>query len=138
MYSLMDHMINYFRCYRDERLLLTTDKTAIEISHMVGFSNPKYFYSNFRKWWDIRVSVSIFLSFLQRKRKNQRKYNPASHLNQDKNPILANNKSPHHGDLLFPMFQIRNHCFHVCSHLFSRPLFSRHMLDAEIYQFLFA
>lgn len=46
-------MITYFRCYHAERLLLTTDKTATEISHMVGFSNPKYFYQNFRKWWNI-------------------------------------------------------------------------------------
>lgn len=46
------NMLNFFRCDGAERLLLTTDKSVIEISDMCGFSDPKYFYKHFKKWWD--------------------------------------------------------------------------------------
>lgn len=46
------NMLNFFRCDGAERLLLTTDKSVIEISDICGFSDPKYFYKHFNKWWN--------------------------------------------------------------------------------------
>lgn len=44
--------LNYRRCFQAEHLLLTTDKTNLEISNECGFSDSKYFYTNFKKWYD--------------------------------------------------------------------------------------
>lgn len=44
-------MISYFRCYHAEKLLLTTDMNILDIASACGFSDPKYFYSSFIKWW---------------------------------------------------------------------------------------
>lgn len=49
-----NYMINFFRCDRAEHLLLTTDKSIVEISDLCGFSDPKYFYKHFNKWWSMR------------------------------------------------------------------------------------
>lgn len=49
-------MLNFFKCYRAEHLLLTTDKTTLEISHITGFSDPKYFYLNFKKFYQLTPS----------------------------------------------------------------------------------
>lgn len=48
-----NYMLNFFRCDSAERLLLTTEQTVIEISSICGFSDPKYFYKHFRKWWNM-------------------------------------------------------------------------------------
>lgn len=47
------YMLNFFRCDGAERLLVTTDLSVIEISSTCGFSDPKYFYKHFRKWWNM-------------------------------------------------------------------------------------
>lgn len=47
------YMLNFFRCDGAERLLLTCDKSIVEISALCGFSDPKYFYKHFRKWWNM-------------------------------------------------------------------------------------
>lgn len=44
-------MIQYSRCYKAEQLLLLTDLPVSEISYSCGFSDSKYFYSSFKKWW---------------------------------------------------------------------------------------
>lgn len=49
-------MMNFFKCYRAEHMLLTTDKTTLDISHIAGFSDPKYFYLNFKKIYQITPS----------------------------------------------------------------------------------
>lgn len=43
--------LNFIRCFFAEQLLLTTDLDVINISSQCGFSDPKYFYSAFRKAW---------------------------------------------------------------------------------------
>ncbi len=48
------YMLNFFRCDGAEHLLLTTDKSIVEISGICGFSDPKYFYKHFNKWWRMR------------------------------------------------------------------------------------
>lgn len=48
-----NYMLNFFRCDGAEHLLLTTDQNVIEISSLCGFSDPKYFYKHFRKWWNM-------------------------------------------------------------------------------------
>ena len=47
------YMLNFFRCDGAERLLVTTDLSVTEISSICGFSDPKYFYKHFRKWWNM-------------------------------------------------------------------------------------
>lgn len=44
-------IVNYIRCYEAEQYLLLTDKTNLEICYECGFSDPKYYYSAFRKIW---------------------------------------------------------------------------------------
>lgn len=44
-------MIQYIRCYHAERLLLFTSLPLSEISYECGFSDSKYFYAAFKKWW---------------------------------------------------------------------------------------
>jgi len=46
-----NNMIQYIRCYEAEHLLLTTDMSNSDISFACGFSDPKYFYMLFKKWW---------------------------------------------------------------------------------------
>lgn len=43
-------MLKDIRCYKAERLLLTTTMSNNEISFACGFSDPKYFYSAFDEW----------------------------------------------------------------------------------------
>lgn len=45
------NMLKDIRCYKAERLLLTTDMSNTEISYTCGFSDPKYLYSAFEQWW---------------------------------------------------------------------------------------
>lgn len=41
----------YVRVYKAELMLLTTDMNITDISYQCGFSDPKYFYKAFRKWY---------------------------------------------------------------------------------------
>ena len=41
----------YVRVYKAELLLLTTDTSVTNISYQCGFSDPKYFYKAFKKWY---------------------------------------------------------------------------------------
>ena len=41
----------YVRVYKAELMLLTTDLTVTNISYQCGFSDPKYFYKAFKKWY---------------------------------------------------------------------------------------
>lgn len=50
-YGNFSLMVGYIRCYKAQTLLLTTDKSIVEISSVCGFSDDKYFYKNFRYWW---------------------------------------------------------------------------------------
>lgn len=43
-YGNFSLMVGYMRCYNAQTLLLTTDKSIIEISDACGFSDDKYFY----------------------------------------------------------------------------------------------
>ena len=44
-------MVSYIRANESERYLLTTDKTILEISEACGFSDVKYYYSAFKRWY---------------------------------------------------------------------------------------
>ena len=44
--------LNSRRSEMAERMLLATDKSINEISLVCGFSDPKYIYKNFRKWYE--------------------------------------------------------------------------------------
>ena len=44
-------MLAYIRANESEHLLLNTDKTIVEISEECGFSDVKYYYSAFKKWY---------------------------------------------------------------------------------------
>ena len=50
-FSSLTEIVNYFRCFHAEKLLLETDLTVGDISSMVGFSSEKYFYKWFKYWW---------------------------------------------------------------------------------------
>jgi len=43
--------LQYIRASKSEILLLTTDFTIEQIAAMCGFSDKKYYYSAFRKWY---------------------------------------------------------------------------------------
>lgn len=45
------NILSYLRANESERLLLKTDKTILEISSECGFSDPRYYYSAFKKWY---------------------------------------------------------------------------------------
>lgn len=40
------------RCFKSEKLLLTTNKSIQEISTECGFSDTKYYYKHFNKWYN--------------------------------------------------------------------------------------
>lgn len=44
-------MIGYVRASESEHYLLKTDKTILEISEECGFSDVKYYYSAFKRWY---------------------------------------------------------------------------------------
>lgn len=44
-------ILGYFRANESVKYLLTTDKTILEISERCGFSDVKYYYSAFKKWY---------------------------------------------------------------------------------------
>jgi len=44
-------MLGYIRANESEHLLMKTDKTILEISEECGFSDVKYYYSAFKKWY---------------------------------------------------------------------------------------
>ena len=44
--------LNSRRSEKAEKILLTTDRSINEISLMCGFSDTKYIYKNFKKWYD--------------------------------------------------------------------------------------
>lgn len=46
------NMLSYRRANMSEPLLLDTDRTVVQISEECGFSDVKYFYSAFRKWYN--------------------------------------------------------------------------------------
>ena len=46
------NMLSYRRANMSEPLLLGTDSTIVQISEECGFSDVKYFYSAFKKWYN--------------------------------------------------------------------------------------
>lgn len=48
--NLTDY-ITSVRSERSEKMMLTSDKSINEISFSCGFSDPKYIYKGFRKWY---------------------------------------------------------------------------------------
>lgn len=46
------NMLSYRRANMSEPLLLNTDSTIVQISEACGFSDVKYFYSAFKKWYN--------------------------------------------------------------------------------------
>lgn len=44
-------MLGYIRANESEHLLMKSDKTILEISEECGFSDAKYYYSAFKKWY---------------------------------------------------------------------------------------
>jgi len=44
-------MLMYLRANASERYLLETDLTITEISELCGFSDPKYYYASFKRWY---------------------------------------------------------------------------------------
>jgi AraC-like DNA-binding protein len=49
--SGFENYLGYMRAYRSEKLLLSTDMNITDISEACGFSDPKYYYDTFRKWY---------------------------------------------------------------------------------------
>lgn len=49
--------LNSRRSEKAEMLLLTTEKSISEISLLCGFSDPKYIYKSFKKWYDVTPSA---------------------------------------------------------------------------------
>ncbi len=45
------NMMGYIRANESERYLLKTDKKILEISEACGFSDAKYYYSAFKRWY---------------------------------------------------------------------------------------
>ena len=45
------NLMNYVRCFEAHQLLIETALPAAEISFECGFSDPKYFYRQFKNWW---------------------------------------------------------------------------------------
>lgn len=45
------NMLAYIRANESEEYLLNTDKTIMEISELCGFSDVKYYYSAFKRWY---------------------------------------------------------------------------------------
>lgn len=43
--------LSFIRTYQSERLLLNTNENISDISYTVGFSDPKYYYRHFKKWY---------------------------------------------------------------------------------------
>lgn len=52
-FGSLTYMINYFRCYRAQQMLLETSEPINEISVRCGFTSEKYFYRNFKNYWGI-------------------------------------------------------------------------------------
>ena len=52
-FGSLTSMINYFRCYRAQQMLLETSDPINEISVRCGFTSEKYFYQHFRNYWGI-------------------------------------------------------------------------------------
>jgi len=48
--------INYYRLERAEKLLLTTELKLSDVSNKCGFSDPRYFYKQFKKWHNMGPS----------------------------------------------------------------------------------
>lgn len=44
--------INFLRVWKSEKLLLSTEMSIQEISNECGFSDTKYYYKYFKKWYD--------------------------------------------------------------------------------------
>lgn len=44
-------MLSYIRANESERYLLKTEKTIVEISEECGFSDAKYYYAAFKRWY---------------------------------------------------------------------------------------
>lgn len=55
-FGSFSNLMSYTRCYKAEHLLLTTDMKVTDISFEVGFSDPKYFFSAFKKNWECTPS----------------------------------------------------------------------------------
>lgn len=51
MMSIQDSL-SAMRCFQSEKLLLTTGKSIQEIALECGFSDAKYYYKHFHKWYD--------------------------------------------------------------------------------------
>lgn len=51
-YGSFRNMLGYIRSYEAQYLLLTTSLSILTIAHMCGFSNDKYFYKQFKSWWN--------------------------------------------------------------------------------------
>ncbi len=44
-------MLSFTRIWKSEELLLNSDMSVNEISYKIGFSDPKYYYKNFKKYY---------------------------------------------------------------------------------------
>ena len=51
-YGSFSRMIGYIRCYASQSLLLSSELSVIEISGQCGFSDDKYYYKNFRYFFE--------------------------------------------------------------------------------------
>lgn len=51
-FSFKDRL-NYERVIMSELILLTTDKSIYSISESIGFSDVKYYYKHFKKWYGV-------------------------------------------------------------------------------------
>ena len=50
-YKSFSNMIGYLRCFHAQYMLLNTEMSVVQISNKCGFSDIKYFYKNFRRFW---------------------------------------------------------------------------------------
>lgn len=44
-------IVNYYRIYYSELLLLTTHKNISQIAYETGFSDPKFYFKTFKRWY---------------------------------------------------------------------------------------
>lgn len=50
-------MLQYVRCYEAEHLMLETNLSNADIAFNCGFSDAKYFYAAFTRWWEETPAV---------------------------------------------------------------------------------
>lgn len=76
-FTSFTNMINYFRCYEANRMLLEAELSVQEISDLCGFSSKNYFHKYYKKWWNTTpLQQKIRFRKLKEKEKDVTPYSP--------------------------------------------------------------